>query len=149
MPKFIVVSSDDEFMMFDWTSTYFDQLKGESKLLIAPNSEHSMITGIPDLLTTCSAFARSLASGHTEKDRPSFDYTKGEDGHSIIVTIPEDSPKPKSVSLRHAETFSSLRRDFRWATLASEDNKNCSLPWLPVPSDQEEELKATHNLDDS
>lgn len=66
MPKFIIVSSDDEFMMFDWTSTYFDQLKGESKLLIAPNSEHTMITGLPDVLTSLSAFARSIASGHTE-----------------------------------------------------------------------------------
>jgi len=149
MPKFIVVSSDDEFMMFDWTSMYFDQLKGETKLLISPNSEHSLITAIPNVLTSASAFARSIASGHTEEDRPSFDYQKNDDDNSIIVTIPEGGPKPKSVMLRHAETFSALRRDFRWAVLASEDNKNCSLPWLPVPKDQEDEIKATHNLETS
>lgn len=40
-------------------------------------------------------------------------------------------------------------RDFRWVALASEDNKNCSLPWIPVPKDQEDGLKATHNLEDS
>lgn len=147
MPTFIVLSSDDEFMMFDWTSMYFDRLQGETKLLISPNSEHSLITAIPNVLTSATAFARSIASGHTEEDRPSFDYQKND--NSIIVTIPEGGTKPKNVYLRHAETFSSLRRDFRWATLASEDNKNCSLPWIPIPSEQEQELKASHNLEDS
>jgi len=101
-----------------------------------PNAEHSMITGIPDVLTAASTFARSIAAGKSE--RPSFDYSHS--NGQITVTIPEDGPKPKSVVLRHAETFSSLRRDFRWAVLASDDNKNCSLPWLPIPSDQEEKL---------
>jgi hypothetical protein len=107
-----------------------------------------LITALPNVLTSASAFARSIASGNTEQDRPSFDYQKTDD-NSIIVTIPEGGTKPKSVMLRHAETFSALRRDFRWAVLASEDNKNCSLPWIPVPSDQEDEVKATYNLDDS
>ena len=65
------------------------------------------------------------------------------------MTITENGPKPKEVYLRHAETFSSLRRDFRWVALASEDNKNCSWPWIPLPTDQDAELRSTHNLDDS
>jgi len=103
--------------------------------LIVPNAEHSMITGIPKVLTAASTFARSIAAGHQIEDRPSFEYTH-ENGQ-ITVTIPEDGPKPKSVMLRHAETMSGLRRDFRWIVLAGEDNKNCSLPWIPVPKDQE------------
>lgn len=68
IPKYIVLSSDDEFMLFDWTSKYFDQFKplGETKLLIAPNSEHSLATGIPDVVTSCGTFARSIAMGNTE-----------------------------------------------------------------------------------
>jgi len=150
MPTYIVLSSDDEFMMFDWTSKYMDQFRplGETKLLIAPNSEHSLMTAIPKFISALSTFARSIAAGNTEEQRPSFDFQKSDDDRSIIVTIPEGGQKPKSVMLRHAETFSTLRRDFRWATLASEDNKNCSWPWLSMEKETEDDLKSTHNLDD-
>ena len=94
-----------------------------------------MATGIPDVISAASTFARSIAEGHEQSDRPSFEYSHS-DGE-ISVTIPEGGQKPKSVMLRHAETMSALRRDFRWIVLAGDDNKNCSLPWIPVPSDQE------------
>ena len=74
IPKLIVVSSDDEFMMMDWTNIYFDQLTGEKHLLILPNAEHTMATGIPDVLPAASAFVRSIAAGHDSSKRPSFDY---------------------------------------------------------------------------
>ena len=35
LPVNFVVSSDDEFMSFDWTNIYFNELKGEKNLLIA------------------------------------------------------------------------------------------------------------------
>ena len=148
---YIVLSSDDEFMMFDWTSKYFDQFKplGETKLLIAPNSEHSLATGIPDVASSAGTWMRSIAEGKTEEERPSFDYEHNEEDRTITITIPEGGIKPKSVYMRHAETFSSVMRDFRWVTLASEDNKNCSWPWIPLPVEQEDNLKATHNLEDS
>jgi len=65
MPKLIMVTSDDEFMMMDWTNIYYDQLPGEKHLLILPNAEHSMVTGLPDVLPAVGAFARSIAAGHT------------------------------------------------------------------------------------
>lgn len=46
IPKYIVVTSDDEFMMFDWTNLYYDKLPGEKHVFITPNAEHEMITGI-------------------------------------------------------------------------------------------------------
>jgi len=63
IPKYIVLSSDDEFMMFDWTSKYFDQFKplGETKLIIAPNSEHSLATGIPDVASSAGTWMRSIS----------------------------------------------------------------------------------------
>jgi len=30
IPKLIMVTSDDEFMMFDWTGLYIDQIQGET-----------------------------------------------------------------------------------------------------------------------
>lgn len=74
MPKFIMVTSDDEFMMMDWTNIYYDQLPGEKHLLILPNAEHSMVTGLPDVLPAAAAFMRSIAAGHGPEKRPQFTY---------------------------------------------------------------------------
>ena len=32
IPKLIIMSSDDEFMQFDWTNIWYDKMKGESHL---------------------------------------------------------------------------------------------------------------------
>jgi PhoPQ-activated pathogenicity-related protein len=63
VPKFITVSSDDEFMMMDWTEFYYDQLPGEKHLLIAPNTEHFMVTGILDIMSTMASNIRSVMAG--------------------------------------------------------------------------------------
>ena len=41
LPVNFIVSSDDEFMSFDWTNIYSDYMRGEKNLLINPDSEHS------------------------------------------------------------------------------------------------------------
>ena len=61
LPKLIAVTSDDEFMQMDWTQIYYDKLKGEKHLLIIPNAEHSMASGIYTLLSTIGTFFRSIA----------------------------------------------------------------------------------------
>jgi len=103
MPKFIAVTSDDEFMMFDWTNLYYDKLKGEKNLLIVPNAEHSMATGIVGVLSACGAFTRSIASNHTS--RPTYTYEFNKDNGMITVKIPKTGPKLLGVYLRHGETF--------------------------------------------
>jgi len=71
LPKVVLVSSDDEFMMFEWTNNWKNIFKGETHLYIADNAEHSYATGIVGLLRTLSTFANSVfLSGQ----RPSFDY---------------------------------------------------------------------------
>ena len=65
IPKFIMVSSDDEFMQFDWTNIYYDKIPGEKHLLIVANSEHSMATAIGPSLSNIGTFIRSIASGIT------------------------------------------------------------------------------------
>ena len=62
IPKYVIVSSNDEFMMFDQTNIYYDRLKGEKHLLIVQNSEHSMITGLYTVLSSMGTFVRSIAT---------------------------------------------------------------------------------------
>jgi len=100
IPKYIVVSSDDEFMSMDWTNIYYDRLKGEKHLIIVPNSEHSLYTGLYSMLSSLGTFVRSLAKGITE--RPSFDYQYNPETGELSVTIPKDKPQPEHVYLRHA-----------------------------------------------
>lgn len=62
IPKYVVVSSDDEFMMFDWTNIYYDKLPGEKHLLITPNAEHSLVTRILAVASTLNTYVRSIAA---------------------------------------------------------------------------------------
>ena len=59
----VVVSSNDEFMQFDWTNLWFDKAQGETHLLIVPNMEHSCATGAPEIMSSVGMFVQSIASG--------------------------------------------------------------------------------------
>merc|ERR1711968_285113 len=63
LPKVVVLSSDDEFMMMDWSNIWYDDLTGEKHLLIAPNSEHSLASGIPEIIECMTAFFSSISHG--------------------------------------------------------------------------------------
>lgn len=89
IPKYIIVTSDDEFMMFDWTNLYFDKLPGEKHVFITPNAEHEMVTGIRKVLSACHTFHRSIASGKTE--RPNFNYTYNPDNGELAVQMLESN----------------------------------------------------------
>jgi PhoPQ-activated pathogenicity-related protein len=95
IPKVVVLSSNDEFMQFDWSNIWYDELKGEKHLLIVQNSEHSLSTAIPELLPALGTVIRSIAQGNDEASRPSFDYTYNNKTGAISVTIPADKPQPK------------------------------------------------------
>lgn len=127
LPKFVLVSSDDEFMMMEWTRLWWDKLTGEKHLMIANNAEHSMATGIIELLQSLGVYAKSVFENGT---RPSFDWTMDLEKGSITVNIPQGVDHGKVV-LRHAHTTTLKRRDFRW--VAKPDAKNgtaCTLPNL-------------------
>ena len=65
IPKLAVLSSDDEFMQFDWSNIWYDDARkyGEFHLLIAPNSEHSLATNMLGALAAVSGMYKSIASG--------------------------------------------------------------------------------------
>jgi PhoPQ-activated pathogenicity-related protein len=129
LPKVVVLSSDDEFMMMDQSNIWYDELTGEKHLLIAPNSEHSLATGIPEVLDCLGTTIRSIAAGNT--NRPNFDYKYNETDGSITVTIPEGMAHGKVV-LRHAQTMQDVRRDFRWVRQANNHTQACKWPFIPL-----------------
>ena len=90
-------------------------MKGEMHLLIVPNEEHAMITSLPEVLTTLSCFLLSIAEGHTEQQRPYFNYTYNNSTGEITATIPSTLiTKVDHVVLHWGETLQTVRRDFRW-----------------------------------
>jgi len=129
IPKMVIVSSDDEFMMMEWTRLWWDRLQGEKHLLIANNAEHSMATGIVQLLESIANFANSVFQSGT---RPTFDFDINMTSGVIEVRIPKSQAHGKVV-LRHAKTLSSKRRDFRWAA-APDASGNCKAPTFKVKS---------------
>jgi hypothetical protein len=132
LPKMVLVSSDDEFMMFEWTRIWWDRMKGEKHLYIADNAEHSYATGIVGLLRSLGNFANSVYLGGT---RPSFDFDLDVENGEITVRIPESQPHGKVV-LRHANTLSVTKRDFRWVTNPTTDaagNMTCEGATLMIP----------------
>lgn len=133
LPKMPVLSSDDEFMMMDWTNIWYDEFiaDGETHLLIAPNSEHSLATGIPEVVESMGAMISSLAEGHTREERPSFTFERDNATGTIVVTV-ADGHYPTEVTLRHSQTLQTKRRDFRWVRLASPEAGNCTLPDIPL-----------------
>ena len=123
LPKVVVLSSDDEFMMMDWSNIWYDDLTGEKHLLIVPNSEHTLASAIPEVLSCLGTTIRSIAAGITR--RPSFTYSYNETDGSITVTIPQDMKHGKVV-LRHSQTLQDVRRDFRWVRQANNHTKHAS-----------------------
>ena len=123
-------------MQFDWSAFWpWDQFGGSKKnmhLMIAPNSEHGLSTGIPEILASISAFISSVAA--EEAERPSFNVTKDVTTGEITVTTDPAFP-PSKVVFRHAETLQGELRDFRWVRL--DDNttatKRCTKPGKLIP----------------
>lgn len=130
LPKFVVLSSDDEFMMMDWSNIWYDDVLGERHLFIVPDSEHSLITGIPEVATSLGVFASSIAHGITV--RPSFNYTYNNVTGELVVTIPSQFPAD-FVIVHTGHTTQTMRRDFRWVRLANNKTGVCKLPDITLP----------------
>jgi hypothetical protein len=50
----------------DWTNLWYDDMVklGETTLLICPNSEHSLFSGLPEVTATLANLAASIAAGN-------------------------------------------------------------------------------------
>lgn len=112
IPKFITLTSSDEFLMMDWTNIWYDKVPGEFNVNIVPNAEHGLVTNLRGILSPICTMIKSIASGKTE--RPTFNYTINNKTGELIVNIDPKKYILKSVYLRHTETYSTTRRDFRF-----------------------------------
>lgn len=148
MPKYMILSSDDEFMQFEWTNLYYDKLGGEKHLYIMPNAEHEMVTAYRRKFSNLASFVHSIAAG--KPFRPNFDYTYDNTTGELSVKLNEQSASMvKAVRLIYAETLSTQRRDFRWLFQSNENTEPCKLPYIPIPNDLMERkphLKAAKDL---
>jgi hypothetical protein len=86
-------------MMMDWTALYWDKLKGEKHLLIAPNTEHTLITGKWDILSSMATNIKSVMLGI--KKRSTFTYDYDNDTGALSINVPLDQDQPFEVSMRH------------------------------------------------
>eukprot|EP01013_Petalomonas_cantuscygni_P008288 TRINITY_DN21004_c0_g1_i1.p1 TRINITY_DN21004_c0_g1~~TRINITY_DN21004_c0_g1_i1.p1 ORF type:complete len:562 (-),score=146.05 TRINITY_DN21004_c0_g1_i1:753-2339(-) len=124
MPKLVVVSSDDEFMMIDDPNFWWNSMPGEKHLQIATNAEHSLVTGIAEVLETTTAFYDSVRKGGR---RPQMSWTIDPDHATIELTV-TSRPVVGGVTIRHANTLSSTMRDFRWIV----QPPTCNFPNIKV-----------------
>jgi len=145
MPKLVINAANDEFFLPDDTAYWWDDMPEANKLnrfLMAPNSEHSLATGILELPPAITTWARELLTAHstlkekiggrtpieTLDDRaavslelmeqalvPRFNWTIQSNGDIVVKAM--DSPI--SVHMWHATTCNDLRRDFRIVNLDS------------------------------
>lgn len=139
LPLFVVLSSDDEFAMSDWTGIWFESYlnQSQSRLLIPPNSEHSLTTAIPELVPSLTRVVDSLTGG------PEMPFLRlvSRDNDTMVVRlegVDAAAEGDATVMLRHGETLTNQRRDFRWVRMAtneSEGGEPCELPSIKSPKE--------------
>jgi len=112
MPKLVIDSAGDEFFMLDDNYYWWNDMVGEMHLLMVQNAEHSLITGLPEVIQGVSSFVSGIL---TNIARPTMQWTMGQSefgGNITVVT----SERPTKVMVRHADTLDGVRRDWRLLT---------------------------------
>jgi hypothetical protein len=118
MPKFLLNSSGDQFFLPDSSRFYFDELKGETHIRFAPNTDHSLTnsqTGVLDSLYSLLGWYQSILYG---LPRPAIDWTL--DNNALIAT----SSIPPLAVKRWTAT-NDAARDFRKDTIGE--------AWISTP----------------
>jgi len=109
LPKLILSSAGDEFLVTDNVNYFWNQLQGESHFHTMPNCEHTLAENLPGVLETISGFMISVMHNIP---RPSYKWSFNPDG--TIVFESSNLNPPSKVLLWKAYTIDgNLRRDFR------------------------------------
>lgn len=119
MPKFIVNAALDEFQQPDDTSFWWNDMPEPKHFLMTPNAEHSMATGILEVVPTVAQWALQLLKETTKM--PEFTWNISPVDGGITVSL-NDYGVVKEARMYWAtscgeNTDKSLRRDFRVAML--------------------------------
>lgn len=124
MPKLVIDAGGDEFFQPDDNYYWWDAMPGEKHLLMIQNAEHSMATGVTEIIQSVSAFADSVFAG-TERPSMEWQLSTNATGGSVSVTMSEE---PVKLFVRWTDTLDGYRKDFR--LVAGPDN--CTSPRIPV-----------------
>jgi PhoPQ-activated pathogenicity-related protein len=107
MPKMVCDAGGDEFFLPDDWRFWWDDMPEPKHGIMVPNAEHSMATGIGELLPAVATFFDAVL---TNKTVPTVDWTIDNATGTITVHVSEE---PSAVHVWHATTCNTARRDFR------------------------------------
>ena len=118
VPKLVVISGGDEFLMPDDTHFYWPEMQGEKHLLMLQNAEHTLATGVLELVPAMQGFLAHVATG---APKPQLTWTRTHTGGwgnaTDTATITAwTNVKPHKVLMHHAKTLNGKARDFRLIT---------------------------------
>ena len=122
MPKLVVDATGDEFFVLDdwafWTDKGFPSLPGNNHFLMAPDTEHSLATGILEIVPSISAFINVVVqsgAAHLPTVSWAVDSTSGDIELELgpAPAAPDVPVVPSEVTVWHATTCNTERRDFR------------------------------------
>jgi len=112
-PTLVIDSTGDEFFMPDDNWYWWNQsFPGEMHLLMVHNAEHSLVTGLPEVVQGISSY---LAGILTNTPRPLMTWTIEQDANGGTTTV-FCSETPTKVIVRYADTLDDKRRDWRLLT---------------------------------
>ena len=114
MPKLAINAVGDEFQMPDDQRYWAHDMPGEMNLLMVQNAEHSMATGVLEVVQATSAFILAIQNGYA---RPNYTWSIDEATGNITVSTPVTPTKVKVWSGLSALGISEGKRDFRWAAI--------------------------------
>lgn len=83
MPKYMINSTGDEFFLPDSSQFYYDDLVGKKYLRYVPNTSHSLMQALPDVVNGLATFYMGILD---DSALPEFSWTMEADG-SITVEV--------------------------------------------------------------
>ena len=117
MPKYALNAGGDEFQMPDDQRHWGHDTVGPMHYSLVKNAEHSMITGVFEVLQGLGAWVQALVNDYTP---PTYTWSHNATNGDIIVNTPVAPSKITVTWSDSAEGVSQGRRDFRWAAIGTD-----------------------------
>ena len=114
MPKLAVNAGGDEFQMPDDQRYWGKDMPSDMHFLLIKNAEHSMVTGLPELLPAAASFAKSVQH---KWERPVITWDISLTTGAITFNSTQAPTKVDITFCDSGDGVSKGRRDFRWAAL--------------------------------
>jgi hypothetical protein len=141
VPKLVINSGADEFLIPDDTRFWWDAMQGEKHFIMVPDAEHSEATGILEILPAIATFLNAVLD---QQPRPEFKWEIDDTSGDITLQLPPTATdveaafgvaagrKLQGVHMWHATTCNDKRRDFRVVNLGWGEEQTCLPCGVPV-----------------